>query len=367
MLRNKIIVRGGPYGIRGLGRLLKAADDDDNGELSKIEMKNCFVDMGIKGERANERQWLQPPTSTTKLPHPIRLARSFRAVSPQQLADVFVYFDKDGSKSVSFDEFMDGIRGQLSEYRLHVLDQAFDHIDESRDGDISITEMKKKFSCSTHPSIIDKTATKEQVTKEFLSQWDKARADGKVDRDDFIDYYADISSSIPSDEDFIFFLSETWGFEFEDPLASEFQSMMDGNAEGDDFQALEGSASQVDDQYTDDIKLVGEIMYTPPKTFEELITFTGASQISACPSISLAQFGMVLGKHGVSKSRVPEVLGEGGGGERRKEGRREYEPLLNSHYSVQLHSFCSLALPCRLTEAELEQQRKRKRKRKQHD
>ena len=42
MLRNKIIVRGGVYGIRGLGRLLKSMDDDGTGDLSKV--RNCDFD-----------------------------------------------------------------------------------------------------------------------------------------------------------------------------------------------------------------------------------------------------------------------------------------------------------------------------------
>jgi len=35
-------------------------------------------------ERTNERKWLQPPTPTTKLTHPIRLARSFRSAQSLQ-------------------------------------------------------------------------------------------------------------------------------------------------------------------------------------------------------------------------------------------------------------------------------------------
>ena len=275
MLRNKVIVRGGPYGIRGLSRLLKSCDDDNNGTLSQTELRNCFTDMGIK-------------------------------ISSQNLEDVFVYFDSDNSGSVSFDEFMEGIRGELSEKRLAVIDQAFDVIDESGDGDLSMGELKKKFRCESHPSIVDKSATREQVTKEFLGQWDKARADGTIDRDDFISYYHDVGASIDEDDDFIFLIEETWGFEFEDPLAKEFQGLLD---QGDDNSTgINADGSGVsDDPYAEDIKEIGTLLYTPPVTLEALITTCGASQISACPSVSIVQFSMVLRKLGVAPQRCASL------------------------------------------------------------
>jgi hypothetical protein len=48
VIRNKVIVRGGMYGIRGIGRLLKTMDDDGSGELSRSEMNNGFIDLGIR-------------------------------------------------------------------------------------------------------------------------------------------------------------------------------------------------------------------------------------------------------------------------------------------------------------------------------
>lgn len=101
---------------------------------------------------------------------------------------------------------MDGLRGEMSTERLLVINQAFDHIDENFDGDLAIGEIAKKFRCRNHPAILDKTATKEQVLKEFLSQWDKARADGSIDREDFIAFYADVGAAIQNDEDFEYVL-----------------------------------------------------------------------------------------------------------------------------------------------------------------
>jgi Ca2+-binding EF-hand superfamily protein len=258
MVRNKIIVRGGMYGIRGLGRLLKSMDDDKSGELNKNEMKNGFVDCGIK-------------------------------VSSQQLEDLFVFFDKDGSGSVSFEEFMDGLRGDMPASRLLVINQAYDHIDEDNNGDISISEISKRFRCQNHPAILDKSATKEQVLKEFLSQWDKARADGTIDREDFISFYWDVGASITDEDDFEFMMTDTWGFEVvkfgEDGEALE-SSLLDG------FNPPANAIPE--DPYAEDMKVVAGLLYTPPCNFEKFIERCHASQIQAVPTMTTGEFGVLL-------------------------------------------------------------------------
>ena len=272
MIRNKILVRSGPLGIRSIALLLKCCDEDDSGNLSVEEMKGCFIDLGIR-------------------------------ISPQNLQDVFTYFDKDSSGTVEFDEFMNGVRGSMSERRVQAVEQAFEHVDESEDGQLSLSELRKKYHADTHPSVRDGSSTKEQATKEFLATWDKARKDGTVDRGDFLSYYSDLSVGISEDDDFVFLLESTWGFEWSDPLIGEFDSMLSGV--GPDDAAQPGSHLP-DDPYAEDVKEIASL-FKYPCTLESLITSMGASQISASPSISLVQFSMVLKKMGLPKNRCAEL------------------------------------------------------------
>ncbi|GMH63836.1 hypothetical protein TrLO_g596 [Triparma laevis f. longispina] len=268
MLRNKVIVRGGVYGIRGLGRLLKSMDEDRTGDLSKSEIKNGLIDMGIK-------------------------------ISPQQLEDVFVFFDKDESGAVSFEEFMEGLRGELSVERLLVINQAFDTIDTSQDGDISVDEIRKKFNCKSHPAIIDGSATKQQVLKEFLSQWDKARADGSIDRDDFIDFYHDVGAAIFDDADFETMLEDMWEFE-----VVHLEDMVSEGVGGDVKQATEAMEQ---DPYADDMKKVAELVFNPHCDLGTFVQRVGASQVSSSPTLTVAQFLASLRKVGANQQ--PPVSG----------------------------------------------------------
>jgi len=188
---------------------------------------------------------------------------------------------------------MEGLRGELTVERLLVINQAFDAIDESQDGDISISEIKKRYNCKNHPAILDRTATREQVVKEFLGQWDKARSDGTIDRDDFVNFYHDMSASITDDEDFEYMMEDTWNFEVVryDEDGGEVRKFEE---EGE--KAAHDAAPA--DPYHDDIKEVCDIIFTPPCTFDELITRVGASQVSNCPSLTLPQFMACLGRRG---------------------------------------------------------------------
>ena len=186
---------------------------------------------------------------------------------------------------------MEGIRGELSAERIVVINQAFDTIDESKDGDISISEIRKKYNCSNHPAILDKTATKEQVMKEFLGQWDKARADGSIDRQDFTDFYHDVGAAIFDDEDFETMMEDTWNFEVVKVEDIEGDGEEKGGAGGEKKEVL-----MEEDPYAADTKKVAELIFNPPCNVGDFVVRVGASQVSSSPTLTTAQFMSALKK-----------------------------------------------------------------------
>lgn len=59
---------------------------------------------------------------------------------------------------------------------------------------------------------IERRKTKEQILTEFLNNFDGARGnnDGIITRDEFFDYYTDISMNLPGDEYFVRMMESTW-------------------------------------------------------------------------------------------------------------------------------------------------------------
>jgi hypothetical protein len=68
------------------------------------------------------------------------------------------------------------------------------------------------YDVSLNPDYIEGRKSKEQILTEFLSNFEGARGnrDGVITKDEFFDYYTDLSMSVPSDEYFVRMMESTW-------------------------------------------------------------------------------------------------------------------------------------------------------------
>ena len=68
------------------------------------------------------------------------------------------------------------------------------------------------YDVSMNPDYIEGRKTREQILTEFLSNFEgvKGNKDGIVTKDEFFDYYTDLSMSVPSDEYFVRMMESTW-------------------------------------------------------------------------------------------------------------------------------------------------------------
>lgn len=166
-------------GLRGLKIMFKAIDRDRNKSVDPTEFKYAMRDYGIP-------------------------------ISDDEVSAVVKYFDTNRDGKISFDEFLRAVRGDLNDRRLEMVHMAYDVLDKSGDGLVTIDDIMMVYDASFHPDFQSGRKTKEEVLREFMQVWETHKTDGIVTKEEFEDYYKDISASIDSDDYFELMIRNAW-------------------------------------------------------------------------------------------------------------------------------------------------------------
>uniref|UniRef100_H3CYF2 Calcyphosine-like b n=1 Tax=Tetraodon nigroviridis TaxID=99883 RepID=H3CYF2_TETNG len=178
-LRLQCLIRGSS-GIKGLSRTFKIMDDDSNRSLDVKEFLKGLNDYGISIEK-------------------------------EEAMAVFQQFDRDGSGTIDFDEFLIALRPQMSEARKEVVMQAFRKLDKTGDGVITVEDLRGVYNAKCHPKYQNGEWSEDQVFRTFLDSFDSPYdKDGKVTKEEFINYYCGVSASIDTDVYFIIMMRHAW-------------------------------------------------------------------------------------------------------------------------------------------------------------
>lgn len=171
----------GSSGIMGMGKVFRRMDDDGSHNLNMEEFSKGITETGLQ---LNEED-------TKKL---------------------FNAFDKDGSGSVNYDEFLVAIRPKMNDRRKKLVDVAFDKLDKTDDGVVTLEDLKGVYSVTNHPKYQSGEMTEEDILNTVLKKFENNTSiDGKVTRDEFYDYYSAISASIDHDAYFDLMMRNAWG------------------------------------------------------------------------------------------------------------------------------------------------------------
>ncbi|RYH16806.1 EF-hand domain-containing protein, partial [archaeon] len=85
--------------------------------------------------------------------------------------------------------------------RKKLIAMAFTVVDKSGNGEVEIEDIVNVYNATKHPDVISGRRTEDEVLREFLDTFDVGGVkDGKVTREEFENYYANISASIDDDD-----------------------------------------------------------------------------------------------------------------------------------------------------------------------
>mmetsp|Transcript_26234 Transcript_26234/g.36534 ORF Transcript_26234/g.36534 Transcript_26234/m.36534 type:complete len:506 (-) Transcript_26234:273-1790(-) len=139
------------------------------------------------------------------------LSRAGIFLKKQEMNALFKKFDKDKSGKLDYSEFLRGLQGNLSGRRLNIALLAFQKLDKDGSGIVDRDDLKGTFDCSRHPKVISGEMSEEQVFKQFLASFEGTQKDGKVTKEEFLDYMANLSSNFPfSDDKFVQTVESAW-------------------------------------------------------------------------------------------------------------------------------------------------------------
>ena len=177
-IRQRIVERGA-VGIKGIGRLFRIADDsadqmiDLNNELPKL-----MCDIGV-------------------------------ILNKTELNELTRLLDRSGDGKISYDEFLYQMAPPLNEERIKWINKAFDKLDVDGSGQVSIEDLQAVHNPKSSELVRMVKTTANAIFANLLQSYDDD-GDGMITRDEFIDYYREISPSIDNDEYFALMMQNAW-------------------------------------------------------------------------------------------------------------------------------------------------------------
>ena len=177
-IRQRIVERGA-VGIKGIGRLFRIADDSADQMIDlHNELPKLMCDIGV-------------------------------ILNKTELNELIRLLDRNGDGTICYEEFLYQMAPPLNEERIKWINKAFDKLDVDGSGQVSIEDLQAVHNPKTSELVRMGKTTANAIFANLLQSYDDD-GDGMITRDEFIDYYREISPSIDNDEYFALMMQNAW-------------------------------------------------------------------------------------------------------------------------------------------------------------
>eukprot|EP01062_Namystynia_karyoxenos_P070913 TRINITY_DN6630_c0_g1_i1.p1 TRINITY_DN6630_c0_g1~~TRINITY_DN6630_c0_g1_i1.p1 ORF type:complete len:575 (+),score=199.77 TRINITY_DN6630_c0_g1_i1:78-1727(+) len=178
-------IKRGNNGVRELTRAFMIMDDNKDKTLDHAEIKDGLLEWGVN-------------------------------LRDDEVKHLIVAFDRDGDGKLNLQEFLRGLRGGLNPRRRKIVRQAFQKFDADGSGQITVEDLRGKYSVANHPAVIKGEKSEDEALEDFLACFeDKHNPDGIVTWEEFEAYYCGVGANIDNDDYFEMMVTETWDLEDE--------------------------------------------------------------------------------------------------------------------------------------------------------
>jgi len=177
-IRTRILQRGA-VGIRGLGRLFRIADDNRSGTVDlHNELPKLMNDVGV-------------------------------ILNKTEISELSRLLDRNGDGTICYEEFIFHLAPPLSEERIKWCNKAFDKLDVDGSGVVAIHDLEAIYNPEKSELVRMGKTSAGAIFGNLLKSFDND-GDGTITREEFIDYYREISPSIDNDEYFALMMQNAW-------------------------------------------------------------------------------------------------------------------------------------------------------------
>lgn len=177
-IRQRIVQRGA-VGIKGIGRLFRIADDNNDKMIDlHNELPKLMNDIGI-------------------------------ILNKTEMNELIRLLDKNGDGTIDYEEFLYQMAPPLNDERIKWINKAFDKLDVDGSGTVTIDDLQAIHNPQSSELVRMGKTTANQIFANLLRSYDDD-GDGTITREEFIDYYREISPSIDNDEYFALMMKNAW-------------------------------------------------------------------------------------------------------------------------------------------------------------